>query len=591
MAIDEEGLVLDGSVDLRGKPVVREKTGGWRACSLIIGYEFVERMAFAGIWANLVVYLTTKLHEGTVSSARNVSNWTGATWLAPLLGAYIADTYWGRFWTFIIFSAVYIMGMGIMTLAVTLKSLRPPQCQPNEVCQKASTLQIGVFYFALYVLAIASGGTKPCISTIGADQFDEFHPKEKLRKNRFFNWWIFVVFGGNLVGQTFLVYIQDNISWGLAGGIMTAALVISYVLFMIGIPLYRHKLRAGSPLQRMAKVIGMLIKNWKVQVPKDASCLYEVDSKEYLSEGRYPIARTKLLRFMDKAAVQNTSGSSPCTVTDVEETKLMLRIFPIWLAVIFPSTLLTQSATLFVKQGMTLHRNIGPNFEIPAASIGFFLQLSMLLSLVFYDRILVPVCRRFTGNPRGITILQRMGIGMIIYTIDMGVAAITEMKRLDVIKSHGLADDANAIVPRSIFILLPQFGLMGIAETFLEVAKLEFFYDQAPESMQSLGTSLYAASLGVGAFLNSVILTAVNNVTGRKGHQSWILDNVNASRFHYYYAFLAIVNSLNFIYFLVVSWFYTYKREISQSLGEDSTKVTDDVGINSQNVNGTHNRI
>lgn len=288
-------------------------------------------------------------------------------------------------------------------------------------------------------------------------------------------------------------------------------------------------------------------------------------------------------RFMDKAAVQNTSGSSPCTVTDVEETKLMLRIFPIWLAVIFPSTLLTQSATLFVKQGMTLHRNIGPNFEIPAASIGFFLQLSMLLSLVFYDRILVPVCRRFTGNPRGITILQRMGIGMIIYTIDMGVAAITEMKRLDVIKSHGLADDANAIVPRSIFILLPQFGLMGIAETFLEVAKLEFFYDQAPESMQSLGTSLYAASLGVGAFLNSVILTVVNNVTGRKGHQSWILDNVNASRFHYYYAFLAIVNSLNFIYFLVVSWFYTYKREISQSLGEDSTKVTDDVGINSQN--------
>lgn len=76
---------------------------------LYAGYEFVERMAFAGIWANLVVYLTTKLHEGTVSSARNVSNWTGATWLAPLLGAYIADTYWGRFWTFIIFSAVYIM--------------------------------------------------------------------------------------------------------------------------------------------------------------------------------------------------------------------------------------------------------------------------------------------------------------------------------------------------------------------------------------------------------------------------------------------------------------------------------------------------
>ncbi|GLJ35400.1 hypothetical protein SUGI_0711940 [Cryptomeria japonica] len=143
MAVDETELVLDGSVNLKGKPVVRGKTGGWRACSLIIGYEFIERLAFAGIWVNLVVYLTTKLHEGTVSSARNASNCSDTLWITPLFGAYIADTYLGRFWTFIVFSSVYILGMGIMTLAVTLKSLRPPECEPNEVCQKASSLQIG----------------------------------------------------------------------------------------------------------------------------------------------------------------------------------------------------------------------------------------------------------------------------------------------------------------------------------------------------------------------------------------------------------------------------------------------------------------
>ncbi|XP_057835696.2 protein NRT1/ PTR FAMILY 5.3-like [Cryptomeria japonica] len=203
---------------------------------------------------------------------------------------------------------------------------------------------------------------------------------------------------------------------------------------------------------------------------------------------------------MDKAAVQNTSGSNPCTVTDVEETKIMIRILPIWLTLIFPSTLLSQGGTLFIKQGMSLNRHMGSNFQIPPASLAVFLPVLMLLVLIIYDRLLVPVCRRFTGNPRGITILQRMGVGMVLYTIAMVAAVITEMKRLDVVKSHGLAGDANAIVPRSMFILLPQYGVMGIAEAFLEVGKLEFFYDQAPESMQSLGTSLYAASLGVGAF-------------------------------------------------------------------------------------------
>lgn len=57
-------------------------------------------MAFNSIAANLVIYLTKELHEDTISSARNVNNWSGAVWLTPILGAYIADTYLGRYWTF-----------------------------------------------------------------------------------------------------------------------------------------------------------------------------------------------------------------------------------------------------------------------------------------------------------------------------------------------------------------------------------------------------------------------------------------------------------------------------------------------------------
>lgn len=73
------------------------------------GYEAFERMAFYGVASNLVVYLTTQLHEDTVASVRNVNNWSGSVWMTPILGAYIADSYLGRFWTFTFSSLIYVL--------------------------------------------------------------------------------------------------------------------------------------------------------------------------------------------------------------------------------------------------------------------------------------------------------------------------------------------------------------------------------------------------------------------------------------------------------------------------------------------------
>lgn len=66
-------------------------------------------MAFYGIASNLVVYMTRKLHEGTVKSSNDVTNWVGTVWMTPILGAYIADAYVGRYWTFVIASAIYLL--------------------------------------------------------------------------------------------------------------------------------------------------------------------------------------------------------------------------------------------------------------------------------------------------------------------------------------------------------------------------------------------------------------------------------------------------------------------------------------------------
>lgn len=72
-------------------------------------YEIFERMAYYGISSNLILYLTTKLHQGVVSSSNNVTNWAGTIWITPILGAYIADAKLGRYWTFVIASVVYLL--------------------------------------------------------------------------------------------------------------------------------------------------------------------------------------------------------------------------------------------------------------------------------------------------------------------------------------------------------------------------------------------------------------------------------------------------------------------------------------------------
>lgn len=242
----------------------------------------------------------------------------------------------------------------------------------------------------------------------------------------------------------------------------------------------------------------------------------------------------------------------------------MIKLIPIFIATFIPSAVLAQVTTIFVKQGTTLDRSMGPHFDIPPACLTAFVTIFMLIGLVIYDQYFVPTVRHYTQNPRGITLLQRMGVGFVLHIIIMVIACLVERKRISTAKENGIFGK-HETVPLTIFILLPQFALMGIADTFLEVAKLEFFYDQAPEAMKSLGSSYYCSSKGIGNFLSSFLLSTVSNITKRHGHKGWILDNLNLSHIDYYYAFLAVLASLNFLFYLLVSKLFLYNVEVGKS--------------------------
>jgi peptide/histidine transporter 3/4 len=158
-------------------------------------------------------------------------------------------------------------------------------------------LQKGIFFLALYIIAVGTGGTKPNISTMGADQFDEFEPKERSYKLSFFNWWFFSIFLGTLFSNTFLIYIQDNVGWAVGYGLPTIGLGISILVFLVGTPLYRHKLPSGSPINRMLQVYVAAIRKCKSRFPEDPKELHELSMEDYACKGRNRIDRSSSLRL------------------------------------------------------------------------------------------------------------------------------------------------------------------------------------------------------------------------------------------------------------------------------------------------------
>lgn len=200
--------------------------------------------------------------------------------------------------------------MILLTMAVTVKTLRPT-CE-NGVCNKASSLQISFFYISLYTIAIGAGGTKPNISTFGADQFDSYSIEEKKQKVSFFNWWMFSSFLGALFATLGLVYIQENLGWGLGYGIPTVGLLVSLIVFYIGTPFYRHKVIKSDNLAKdLVQVPIAAFKNRKLQCPDDLSELYELDSHYYKSTGKQQVHHTPIFRSVLHTISLNNSYIIP----------------------------------------------------------------------------------------------------------------------------------------------------------------------------------------------------------------------------------------------------------------------------------------
>ena len=248
-----------------------------------------------------------------------------------------------------------------------------------------------------------------------------------------------------------------------------------------------------------------------------------------------------------------------CSLNQVEEVKLVVRLIPIWLSCLMFHAVQSQLHTYFIKQGSTMIRSIGPKFRFPPASLQAVVGIMIVTTVLIYDRIIVPAARKVTGHPAGITVLQRIGVGLFLSIINMVVAALVEAKRVGVARDYNLMDNPKAIVPISVWWLLPQFIVTGLSDAFTVVGLQELFYDQMPDAMRSLGAAAYISIVGVGSFLSSFIISLVETFSRNSG-EPWLGNNLNRAHLDDFYWVLAALSAFCFGVYLWVANRFVYKR-------------------------------
>lgn len=518
-----------------------------KPCILLIVIAGMERFSFKGVASNLVTYLTDVAKMSNSAAAKMVNNWCGITSMLPLLVAPLADSYLDRYTTVLASSSLYFAGL----LALTSLALQWPWTSVDRSGFSSS------LSWSLHSISLGQAGYNPSLQAFAADQLgdeDELpctkNDQGSKKKSAFFHWWYFGICCGSLLGVSVMSYIQDTLGWGLGFAIPAIAMIVSIVVFRFGNRFYTHNTDGqiihikslGDHIVKAIRAATSRLTCGEIAVPEsNKSKVAEIEL-----EGA-PLCQQDSDR-MEGADKKSENGI-------VEILKVVLPLLPIWTLLLMFAVIFQQPATFFTKQGMTMKRNIGSNFRIPPAALQSSITISIILLMPLYDTLFIPFIRLLTRNEKGITVMQRMGIGMFLSVIAMIIAAVTERKRLDIARNIGTS--TSEALPMSIFWLLPQYILLGISDIFTVVGMQEFFYSEVPINMRTLGIALYTSVFGCGSFFSSFLITVIEDLTSSIGEkQNWFADDMRKARLDNYYWFLALSSAASFLMFMVFCRFY-----------------------------------
>ncbi|KAE8734443.1 Glyceraldehyde-3-phosphate dehydrogenase-like family protein [Hibiscus syriacus] len=447
-----------------------------------------------GWLTNLIVYLVEEFNFKSIDATQVVNVVNGSINLTPIIGAVLADSFLGSFHVVSISSLLFLLGIIVLTLTATLSYSRPHCETGSSLCHGPSKLHLAVLYSAITLASIGTGVVRFILAALGANQFD--NPKDQ---GSFFKWFIFTIYAVGVVSSTGIVYVEDNISWGLGFGICAAFNFVGLLIFLLGNRFYRHDKPQGSPYTSLARVIVAAIRKRKLLVSSESKYYH----REITDGENKDIATMPKRRFSSN---QHDSSSSS-------------------------------------NNG----RHLGSNFEIPDASITIVALISSATFIALLDRFLYPQWKNLTG--RLLTPLQKIETGHVFNFLSIVISAVVESKRLKTAHDNHLhSQQSGAVVPMLALWLFPQLIVVGVGEAFYFQGNASLYYQEFPDSMESTATSMISVAIGA-FYVSATMVNLIRNVTG------WLPDDINEGRLDNVYWTFMMLGLLNFGYSLVCAKF------------------------------------
>ncbi|KAK1367775.1 putative peptide transporter [Heracleum sosnowskyi] len=542
----------------------QRKNGGFKTMSFIIANASLEKAALYGLSANMILYLENEYHIDLVTGTNIINLWGASSSFLPVLGAFLADSTVGRY-PMIAFGSIFgVLGTFLLWLTTMIPQARPPLCSDSTTeCSSSTTLQLFFLCFALGLTSLGAGGIRSASMAFGADQFVKRYNKEEslAALDSYFGWYYAATYLAVLISLTLVPYIQEHLGWAVGFGLAVMFMLLGALSFFSASSLYVRESDKSNMITGFFQVIVASYRNRHFSSALHTNNVYHHKKESAL------VVPSEKLRFLNKACIVvdpeiflTANGDildswSLCTVDQVEELKALLKVIPLWSTGVLLSIIVSQGS-IYVVQAMAMDRHITSSFEIPAASLTVFIFISAILSVVLYDRIIVPLVSRIMRKPFHLTSKLKMGIGILFSILNMAVAAFIEYVRRGKAIKQRFTDSPEAVVNMSALWLILPFCLGGFADVINAVGQSEFYYSEFPKSMSSIASTLRELSLSVGGLVATSVLNIIDRVTKQKGKPSWISSNINQGHYDYYYLAIACICAGNMLYYLLCSWAY-----------------------------------
>ncbi|NXX96720.1 S15A1 protein, partial [Centropus bengalensis] len=363
----------------------------------IVVNEFCERFSYYGMRAVLVLYFKYFLQWDDNLSTAIYHTFVALCYLTPILGALIADSWLGKFKTIVSLSIVYTIGQVIMSVS----SINDLTDHNRDGSPDNIPVHIALSMIGLIIIALGTGGIKPCVAAFGGDQFEEEQEKQR---TRFFSIFYLSINAGSLLstiitpilrGQECGIHTKQR-CYPLAFGVPAALMATALVVFVIGSRMYKKVQPQGNIMIQVSKCIGFAIKN-----------RFRHRSKQF----------PKREHWLDWASEKYDKRL-------IAQTKMVMKVLFLYIPLPMFWALFDQQGSRWTLQATTMDGNFGA-IQIQPDQMQTVNAILIIVMVPVVDGVVYPLIKKCKIN---FTPLRKITVGMFLAAMAFVAAALVQVQ-------------------------------------------------------------------------------------------------------------------------------------------------------------------